>query len=76
MAATNEYDQARIDLENILAHLVCAKDCLDKADTRLLQTAVTEMDALTLFEVRRAKIDIHKARRLLAAFHPNRLEED
>ena len=76
MSATNDRDKERLKLEDVLAHLVAATDCLDKAHTRLCQNAITEDDAMTLFEIIAARAEIRCAKARLAKLHPNRLEGD
>ena len=76
MSATNSHDKERLKLEDIIAHLVSVDDCLDKVQTRLCQNAVTEDDAMTLFEIMAARAEVRSAKKRLAGFHPNRLEGD
>ena len=74
MGATNAFDQERIRLENILAHLVSATERMACALTRTMNKARTEYEANTAREILAALNDVDQARRTLAHFHPERLE--
>ena len=74
MGATNAFDAERIALENILAHLVSAKERMACALTRTLNKARTEYETDTAREILAALNDVDQAKRGLAHFHPERLE--
>ena len=75
MSATSDYDRARILLENALAHISQARTCLSVAGTRMIQRVRTEPERDDLNEVITARVELEAAHRLLAGFHPQRLEE-
>lgn len=75
MGATNAYDKQRIRLENALALLVSATERLACALTRTMNKARTEYETDTAKEILAALDDVDQARRTLAGFHPQALEE-
>lgn len=76
MSATNAADQARIDLEHVLACLVDARHCLQVAGTRMVQRMRTKEERLDLDELARARVDLEEAWNRLIEFHPNRLKTE
>lgn len=73
MGPTNERDEARIELETALAHLVRAEDHLKVAATRIANRLRTLDEADDLHEIAQAQASVEGAREVLIGFHPNRL---
>jgi len=62
-------------LEDILTRLAATEVLLRCLETRLVQTMRTMDDASNVADVSESRVEINQARRLLATFHPNRLED-
>jgi len=75
MSATNDYDRARLLLEDALAHISGARRSLQVAGTRMVQRMRTEQEKADVDELTAARVELETAHRLLAGFHPQRLEE-
>ena len=75
MSATNDYDRARLLLEDALANLAAAYQCQSIALTRMVQRVRTEQERDDINEITTAQVELKAALKRLAGFHPQRLEE-
>jgi len=75
MSATNDYDRARLMLEDALASLAAAYQCQSIALTRMVQRVRTEAERDDINEIATAQVELKTALRRLAGFHPQRLED-
>ena len=71
MAATNEHDQFRVDLENAMGPLALLDEHLRVAQIKLAQWARTDYEADIIREMIAARQQAAKVRKQLAEMHPN-----